>query len=74
MRTHYYVAASLDGFLATEDDSVAWLDTQPTWVFTHRALPAIPGADVRFVSGDVRPVHEAIQAVERRYRVPEPTP
>src|SRR5438067_13821004 len=30
---------------------------RPTWVFTHRALPPIPGADIRFVSGDVRPVH-----------------
>ena len=29
----------------------------PCWVFTHRDLPAIPGADIRFVSGDVRPVH-----------------
>jgi dihydrofolate reductase len=29
----------------------------PCWVFTHRDLPPIPGADLRFVSGDVRPVH-----------------
>lgn len=109
MRTQYYTAASLDGFLATEDDSLDWLfplaspsessypafvaevgalamgsatyewilrhaDTvaaetgspwpyaQPTWVFTRRALPAPPGADVRFVSGDVRPVHAAMRA------------
>jgi dihydrofolate reductase len=32
----------------------------PSWVFTHRDLPAIPGADVTFVRGDVRPVHEAM--------------
>jgi dihydrofolate reductase len=32
----------------------------PAWVFTHRELPAIPGADVRFVQGDVAPVHEAM--------------
>ena|SRR5688500_2126039 len=104
MRTQYYTAASLDGFLATLDDSLDWLfplgdiaDTsypsfiegvgaiamgsatyewmlrhllapdadhpqpwpyaQPVWVFTSRTLPAIPGADVRFVRGDVRPVH-----------------
>lgn len=109
MRTRYYVAASLDGFLATEDDSVAWLYTlgddnvstypafiaeigaivmgaatyewiqghaadaiaevgaawpytQPTWVFTHRDLTPIAGADVRFVSGDVGAVHAAIRA------------
>jgi dihydrofolate reductase len=28
------------------------------WVFTHRALPAIPGAEISFVQGDVAPVHE----------------
>jgi dihydrofolate reductase len=104
MKTIYFTATSLDGFLATEDDSLEWLFplgdpanssypefiatvgalamgastyewllrnsaqvaaetgspwpyTQPTWVFTHRALPPIPGADIRFVQGDVRPVH-----------------
>jgi dihydrofolate reductase len=31
---------------------------RPAWVFTHRALPKVPGADIRFVSGDVRPVHQ----------------
>ncbi len=109
MLTQYYTATSLDGFLATEDDSLDWLFplgdpgdtsypafiaqvgalamgastylwmqrhadevvaqvgtpwpyTQPAWVFTHRALPAIPGADIRFVQGDVRPVHEAMCA------------
>ena len=107
MRTQYYTAASLDGFLATLDDSLDWLfplgdiaDTgygafirdvgalamgsttyewilrhpfstdggepqpwpyaQPAWVFTSRTLPAVPGADVRFVRGDVRPVHAAM--------------
>ena len=109
MRTQYYTASSLDGFIATEDDSLEWLFplgdvnetsypafiaevgalamgastyewmlrhalnvasqmgsawpyAQPTWVFTHRRLPAVPGADVRFVQGDVRPVHAAMQA------------
>ncbi|MEU4238333.1 dihydrofolate reductase family protein [Actinoplanes sp. NPDC026619] len=32
----------------------------PAWVFTHRDLPPIPGADITFVRGDVRPVHEAM--------------
>jgi dihydrofolate reductase len=32
----------------------------PAWVFTHRSLPAVPGADVRFVQGDVAPVHAAM--------------
>ena len=30
---------------------------RPVWVFTHRELPKVPGADIIFVSGDVRPVH-----------------
>ena len=108
MRTQYYTATSLDGFIATEDDSLDWLFplgdlnstsypsfitevgalamgsatyewivqhaerveaeagspwpyAQPTWVFTRRRLPSVAGADVRFVSGDVRPVHAAMR-------------
>lgn len=34
-----------------------WPYQQPTWVFTHRTLPTLPGAEIHFVSGDVRPVH-----------------
>lgn len=33
---------------------------RPCWVFTHRELPAITGADLRFVQGDVAPVHQAM--------------
>lgn len=109
MKTQYYTATSLDGFLATEDDSLDWLFAlgsvnessypafianvgalamgsstyewmvrnaekvaaemgspwpyaQPAWVFTSRTLPAIDGADIRFVSGDVRAVHREMQA------------
>jgi dihydrofolate reductase len=109
MRTQYYTATSLDGFIATEDHSLEWLfqlgdinDTgypefianvgalamgsstyewmlrhvvkpdaasgggpwpydQPTWVFSSRTLPGVPGVDVRFACGDVRPVHEAMR-------------
>ncbi|MDX2261268.1 MAG: dihydrofolate reductase family protein [Gemmatimonadales bacterium] len=109
MATQYYTATSLDGFLATEDDSLEWLFaladigessypafiaevgalamgaatyewmmrhadavtaevgspwpyTQPVWVFTTRDLPKVEGADIRFASGDVRPVHAAMRA------------
>jgi dihydrofolate reductase len=108
MKTQYYTAASLDGFIATEDDSLEWLFPlgdinqtsypefikgvgalamgsatyewmlrhvikagsakpgewpyeQPTWVFSSRGLPGIPGKDIRFVKGDVRPVHESMR-------------
>ena len=32
----------------------------PCWVFTHRDLPPVPDANVFFVSGDVKRVHEAM--------------
>lgn len=104
MKTQFFTATSLDGFIATEDDSLEWLFplgdindssypdfiaqvgaiamgsstyewmlrnaeavaretgspwpyTQPAWIFTSRELPTIPGANLRFVRGDVRPVH-----------------
>ncbi len=34
----------------------------PCWVFTHRQLPAVAGARITFVSGDVRPVHKEMTA------------
>ncbi len=36
---------------------------RPAWVFTHRPdLPTVFGAAIRFVQGDVRPVHEEMRA------------
>ncbi|KYH26450.1 hypothetical protein HAPAU_15480 [Halalkalicoccus paucihalophilus] len=107
MKTQYYTATSVDGYLADEDDSLEWLfqfgeveeiegvsDDHarfvdqvgalamgsttyewlieheallenpeewpydvPAWVFSTRELPAVAGADIRFVQGDVAPVY-----------------
>lgn len=104
MKTQYYTASTLDGFIATEDHCLDWLlqfgeapggsydrfiaevgaiamgshtyewllrhqvrpegrDPQPwpyampAWVFSTRALPGVDGADIRFASGHVAPVH-----------------
>ena len=44
-----------------------WYGDTPTWVFTHRELPRVPRADIRFVEGDVAPVHAAmVEAAEGR--------
>ncbi|MFF1820352.1 dihydrofolate reductase family protein [Kribbella sp. NPDC058245] len=107
--TTYYIFASLDGFVAAEDNGLDWLyeldpgdrdfstymegvgafamgsstyesvlrDSgllehperwieghrgRPAWVFSGRELPAVPGAEITFVYGDVRPVHAAMVA------------
>src|SRR5690606_23196025 len=45
----------------TEQMGTSWPYTQPTWILTHRTLPTVKGADIRFASGDVRPIHEAMR-------------
>jgi dihydrofolate reductase len=44
------------------DTGEKWPYDIPAWVVTHRDLPGVEGADVRFAQGDVRPVHEAMVA------------
>lgn len=39
------------------DGREKWAYSVPTVVLTHRDLPAVEGADLRFTSGDVRAVH-----------------
>lgn len=107
MKTQYYTASTLNGFLAGEGHDLEWLMNlgevesmkdhypnfiagigalamgantyqwvvnhekmldhpdkwfyrQPCWVFTHRHLPAVPGADIRFTSAPVSEVHAAM--------------
>src|SRR5215203_2634570 len=52
--TTYEWIADYTGFL---DDPSKWEYTIPTWVFSSRELPRVEGPDIRFVSGDVVPVH-----------------
>ena len=40
----------------------AWPYEQPAWVFSHHPHPPVPGADIRFVQGDVAPVHRDMLA------------
>lgn len=43
-------------------DGQPWPYAAPCWVFSTRELPPVAGADIRFVRGDVRPVHAAMLA------------
>ncbi|MGJ0202705.1 dihydrofolate reductase family protein [Leucobacter sp. gxy201] len=49
-------ASTYEWLLAADE---GWQYEQPAWVFTHRDLPVIEGADIRFVQGDVREMHSA---------------
>lgn len=52
---------------ALRDDPSQWEYDMPCWVFSSRDLPKLEGADIRFVSGDVAPVHaEMVAAAQGR--------
>lgn len=40
-----------------------WMFEQPVWVFSSRDLDRIEGAEINYVSGDVRPIHAVASAV-----------
>jgi dihydrofolate reductase len=42
-----------------------WPYEIPCWVFTHRELQVVPGAQVELVQGDVAPVHAEMVAAAR---------
>ena len=44
-------------FAGKEPADWKWPYEMPCWVFTHRDLTVVPGANVEFVSSDVAPVH-----------------
>lgn len=57
MGSHTYEWLLEHEFGTQSSDPQPWPYAQPTWVFSSRSLPTVPGADIRFVRGDVRPVH-----------------
>lgn len=59
----FAMGATTYEWIRTHEDVARWSEwygDTPCWVFTHRDLPVIPGANLRFVQGDVRPVHQAM--------------
>ena len=104
MKTQYYTATGIDGYIADDENSLSWLfqfgqiqsmqDDYPrfikdvgaaamgsttyewiveqenmlehpekwpyeipTWVFSSRELPTVDGSNIKFVNGDVAPIH-----------------
>jgi dihydrofolate reductase len=58
--TTYEWIADHTGFL---NDPSKWEYDLPAWVFSSRELPRVDGPDIRFVSGDVAPVHQEVLRV-----------
>jgi len=60
--TTYEWVLEHEGLLEHPEKWRAWYADRPCWVFTHRSLPVVTGADIRFVSGDVRPAYDEMVA------------
>ncbi|GIF96336.1 dihydrofolate reductase family protein [Catellatospora citrea] len=58
--TTYEWVLAHDQLLDHPEKWQAYYGDTPCWVFSHRDLPAIPGANLHFVAGDVAPVHDAM--------------
>lgn len=58
--TTYEWVLENEGLLEQPQKWKEWYGDRPCWIFTHRDLPRLPGVDLRFVSGDVRPVYDAM--------------
>jgi dihydrofolate reductase len=58
--TTYQWVLAHEGLLDDPEKWHAFYGDIPTWIFTHRDLPTIPGAALTFVQGDVVPVHAAM--------------
>ncbi len=57
-RTTYEWVLDHERLLDEPDKWRGYYGDTKCWVFAHASLPAIPGANVAFVQGDVAPVHE----------------
>jgi len=57
-RTTYEWVLNHERLLDEPDKWRGYYGDTACWVFTHASLPAIPGANIAFVQGDVAPVHE----------------
>ncbi|HET8742851.1 MAG TPA: dihydrofolate reductase family protein [Gaiella sp.] len=49
-------------FSGKDPSEWSWPYDVPCWVFTHRELPVVPNAAIRFVQGEVASVHGEMEA------------
>jgi dihydrofolate reductase len=64
-RTTYEWVLAHERVLDAPEKWRRWYGDTPTSVFAHADLPAVPGAAIDFVAGDVAPVHERMAGAAR---------